>query len=350
MKFLGVCCTRQCKILAILSTLFMAFAGAFHTEYVLRHPKVSASRPEKVIQSTTGIRPPALSNGTGDTLKSLENLSLRAGGDNDSLDKRTNIVSEIIQYCNKNYFLVGMVVAVSMAKAFPALGKNGGILRPEVSIGNYGVALIFLLSGFSLQTSDLAKAISNFKLNGLVNLLLFGFWPFCIGLPLRYIFTDVFPNLIPSALADGLLITTTLPTTVNMCIMLTSTAGGNAASAICNAFISNLAGIILTPLLLLKFFGATIELPFGQMVLKLCKKSTVAGHYRSTSQDERASQELLQDAFKEIQAPSGNNIVGNSMECLLQCVFRWLRHTVQAFIGSISTSTDFAFGNSCSLF
>lgn len=181
-------------------------------------------------------------------------------------------MAQIIQYANKNFFLVGMFVAVTMAKAFPALGRNGGLLRPEVVIGNYGVAIIFFLSGFSLQTSDLAKAISNVKLNGLVNLLLFGVWPYFIGLPLRYVFQNAVPNLIPSGLADGLLIMTTLPTTVNMCIMLTSTSGGNAASAICNAVISNLAGILLTPLLLLKFFGTTIHLPFGKMVLKLCQK------------------------------------------------------------------------------
>ena len=315
MKSIGLHCTRQCQLLMILSTLFMTFAGAFHTEYLLRHPKISTSRSEKNIQSSTGIRPPTSSNGTSAARKLLENLSLRAGGDDDALDNRTNKVSQIIQYCNKNYFLVGMVVAVSMAKAFPALGKNGGILRPEISIGNYGVALIFLLSGFSLQTSDLAKAISNFKLNGLVNLLLFGFWPFCIGLPLRYIFTDIFPNLIPSALADGLLITTTLPTTVNMCIMLTSTAGGNAASAICNAVISNLAGIILTPLLLLKFFGATIELPFGQMVLKLCKKvllPVTIGQLLRTNEQAKDFYKTHSKKFKRLQETILLGIVWNA--------------------------------------
>ena len=181
-------------------------------------------------------------------------------------------VSKVVKYADKNFFLIGMFAAVILAKIVPSLGINGGILRPELFIGNYGVALIFLLSGLSLQTKDLTQAISNVKLNGLVQLLIFGFWPFCIGLPLRYVLTRIIPNLIPPALADGLLIMTTLPTTVNMCIMLTSTAGGNTASAICNAVISNLGGIVLTPLLLLKFFGASIHLPFGKMVLKLCQK------------------------------------------------------------------------------
>mmetsp|Transcript_26903 Transcript_26903/g.50378 ORF Transcript_26903/g.50378 Transcript_26903/m.50378 type:complete len:323 (-) Transcript_26903:974-1942(-) len=165
-----------------------------------------------------------------------------------------------------------MLVAVLFAKVLPSLGKNGGILRPELFIGNYGVTVIFLLSGLSLQTSELTQAISNIKLNGLIQALIFGFWPFCIGVPLRYVLTNLLPNLIPPALVDGLLIMTCLPTTVNMCIMLTSASGGNVATAICNAVISNMAGIIFTPLLLLHFFGTTIQLPFGKMVLKLCQK------------------------------------------------------------------------------
>lgn len=115
-------------------------------------------------------------------------------------------------------------------------------MRPELFIGKYGVGIIFLLSGLSLQTSELTEAVSNIKLNGLIGLVIFGLWPFIIGLPLKYLLTNVFPNLIPPALVDGLLIMTCLPTTVNMCIMLTSAAGGNVATSICNAVLTNLAG------------------------------------------------------------------------------------------------------------
>jgi sodium/bile acid cotransporter 7 len=44
------------------------------------------------------------------------------------------------------------------------------------------------------------------------------------------------------------------------------------ASALCNAVISNLAGIFITPALFLHFFGKTIELPFMDLVRKLCSK------------------------------------------------------------------------------
>eukprot|EP00978_Attheya_sp_CCMP212_P031396 scaffold118470_cov56-Attheya_sp.AAC.2 len=51
-----------------------------------------------------------------------------------------------------------------------------------------------------------------------------------------------------------------------------ATAGGSVASSLCNAVISNLFGIFLTPALLFRFFGQAIELPFGAMVIKLCNK------------------------------------------------------------------------------
>ena len=53
-------------------------------------------------------------------------------------------VSKVVKYADKNYFLIGMFAAVILAKIVPSLGINGGILRPELFIGNYGVALIFL--------------------------------------------------------------------------------------------------------------------------------------------------------------------------------------------------------------
>ena len=57
-----------------------------------------------------------------------------------------------------------------------------------------------------------------------------------------------------------------------MCILLTSASGGNIATALCNTVISNLAGIFLTPALLLRFAGQATELPFFDLVSQLCNK------------------------------------------------------------------------------
>jgi solute carrier family 10 (sodium/bile acid cotransporter), member 7 len=176
-----------------------------------------------------------------------------------------SVLTKAIQVLSKNFFLMGMFVAVGSAKLFPTFGKSGGILRPELLIGNYGVTMVFFLSGLSLELSQLRSAVANWKLNCLVNAIIFCAWPICVGIPLSMI--------LPSVIGDGILILSCLPTTINMCLILTSAAGGNVAAALCTAVISNMLGIFITPALIFGFFGASsMSLPFGDMVVKLSNK------------------------------------------------------------------------------
>ena len=202
--------------------------------------------------------------------------SIRSSSASDSSDSSPSLFTKLRQFGSKNFFLVGMFIAVGVAKLLPALGKDGGLLRSELFIGKFGVSLIFLLSGLSLEVSELTQAISNYKLNTSIQLSTFLLWPFLIGVPMKNLLLRLFSQttntIFPKPLIDGILILTCLPTTVNMCIMLTSASGGNVATSICNAVISNLLGIFATPALLFYFFGTQITLPFVDMVIKLCNK------------------------------------------------------------------------------
>jgi sodium/bile acid cotransporter 7 len=190
--------------------------------------------------------------------------------DNNDEESRPSVAKRLRTFVDKNFFLAGMFVAVGFARLFPALGRNGGVLRPELFTGKYGVTLIFLLSGLSLELSQLTKALANWKLNGLIQLMSFAAWPFLLGVPVRTVLTRT--GWLPTPLLDGLLILSCLPTTVNMCVILTSASSGNVAVALCNAVISNLAGIFVTPALMFRFFGSQIQLPFLDMLMKLSNK------------------------------------------------------------------------------
>lgn len=185
------------------------------------------------------------------------------------------LVSKIRKLMKKNFFVLGMISTVILSYLFPTLGMTNGVLHPELWLNQYGVSYIFLLSGLSIQLSQIQQATANMKLNILVQLILFVIWPLCLGIPVQYLSHRV--AMIPSfpiskPLLDGLLVLSTLPTTVNMCVILTSTVGGNVASALCNAVLSNLLGIVLTPILLFRFFGSDITLPLYDMVMKLMNK------------------------------------------------------------------------------
>lgn len=220
------------------------------------------------------------SSGTQGRLLSVPS-HLRAGGSssstmepssNSGFPEKVSRAKRIKDWSNKNFFLLGMVAAVGMAKLFPKLGTNGGLLRPELFIGRFGVTMVFLISGLSLELRQLGKAASNFKLNSLIQSASFVAWPFLVGWPLTSALSKLGPSFFPQSLLDGILILTCLPTTVNMCVILTTTAGGNVAAALWNAVISNLGGIFFTPALLFYFFGAQIQLPFIEMFVKLCNK------------------------------------------------------------------------------
>jgi solute carrier family 10 (sodium/bile acid cotransporter), member 7 len=174
-------------------------------------------------------------------------------------------------FASRNFFVLGMVAAVTLARLGPAWGLDGGILRPELVIGKYGVALIFLLSGLALEPSQIASAMSNVKLLGIVQLLSFGVWPL-VGLAIRYLLKLLPHALFTPALADGVLMVSTLPTTVNMCVILTGSANGNVASSLCNAAIGNVIGVLLTPAILLRMFGSKISVPLVDMLLSLASK------------------------------------------------------------------------------
>jgi sodium/bile acid cotransporter 7 len=62
--------------------------------------------------------------------------------------------------------------------------------------------------------------------------------------------------LVPS-LADGMVICACLPMAINMVQILTKTADGDEAAAIFNAAFSNLAGVFLSPLLILAYLGVS---------------------------------------------------------------------------------------------
>ena len=59
----------------------------------------------------------------------------------------------------KNWFLIGIVVVISLAKIAPFIGAKGGILKPEITVKYVAVSTIFLNSGLSLKTEELKSAL-----------------------------------------------------------------------------------------------------------------------------------------------------------------------------------------------
>ncbi|MEP7764770.1 bile acid:sodium symporter family protein [Sanguibacter sp. 25GB23B1] len=147
-------------------------------------------------------------------------------------------------------FIVGMLCAVLLASFLPARGDAAEVLGYVVIVA---VGWLFFLYGVRLPTADALAAVRDWKLHGSVLGVTFLVFPL-LGLATQLLA----PAVIPVDLARGVLFLTLLPSTVQASIAFTSIARGNVAGAVVAASFSNLAGVVVTPLLVALLLGGTV--------------------------------------------------------------------------------------------
>lgn len=169
-----------------------------------------------------------------------------------------------------DWFLTGMFVAVALAWVFPAPGAKGGWLHPEI-VTKAGVALIFFLHGVALSFAAMRAGALNWRVHLLVQGTAFGIFPL-IGLA---IFHSLPETWLTPDLRLGFFYLCALPSTVSSSVAMTAAARGNVPTAVFNATLSSLLGVVLTPL----WVGAVLEsgstaaaaVPVGEVILDLVK-------------------------------------------------------------------------------
>jgi sodium/bile acid cotransporter 7 len=165
----------------------------------------------------------------------------------------------------RDWFLFGLVAAVALAWIAPNPGAPGGWLHPEI-VNKLGVALIFFLHGAGLSFAALKSGTLRWRVHLLVQTATFLLFPL-MGLGMLRLLRDV----VPRDLALGVFFLCALPSTVSSSVALTAAARGNVPAAVFNATLSNLLGVLATPLwlgLVLRTSGQG-GLPLGKVVLDL---------------------------------------------------------------------------------
>jgi sodium/bile acid cotransporter 7 len=167
----------------------------------------------------------------------------------------------------KNGFVMALCAAVALAFVFPAPGARGGWLHPDV-LNNIGVALILFLQGLSMAVERMKAGAGNWRLHFIVQGFTFLIFPL-VGLLFYQVTRIVWPTE-PSALRDGFLYLCVLPSTVSTSVVLTNIARGNTPGAIFNAALSNILGVMLTPLLVRLLMQASGQnASFAPLLLKI---------------------------------------------------------------------------------
>ncbi|MHB1064045.1 MAG: bile acid:sodium symporter family protein [Georgenia sp.] len=140
-------------------------------------------------------------------------------------------------------FVLALVLTLGVGLVVPTTSQVREVLGVA---GDVAVTLLFLLYGMRLSTREVLAGLRNVRLQGSILAATFVLFPL-LGLALH----TVTGSLIGSALATGLLYVALLPSTVQSSVAFTSIARGNVAGAVCAATVSNVLGMVLTPLLVL---------------------------------------------------------------------------------------------------
>jgi len=138
-------------------------------------------------------------------------------------------------------YVLALIATVIVAAIIPARGWGAEAMGYVTYLA---VALLFFLYGARLSTQAIVAGIMHWRLQGLVFAVTFVVFP-VLGL----IIVTLARPWLSADLATGLMFLAVLPSTVQSSIAFTSIARGNVPAALCSASISNLAGIVVTPLL-----------------------------------------------------------------------------------------------------
>ena len=138
-------------------------------------------------------------------------------------------------------FIVSLVCAVGLASVFPC---TGAFRTVSADLTTFAIALMFFLQGARLSRAALVAGLSHWRLHLVILAATFVLFPL-LGETMR----GLMPGALPRSLWLGLLFVCALPSTVQSSIAFTSIAHGNVGAAIVAATASNIAGIVVTPVL-----------------------------------------------------------------------------------------------------
>lgn len=164
-------------------------------------------------------------------------------------------------FLKKQWFFVGIAVVVALAFSMPAVG----MFVREYKILKIGIFLAFLVTGMSLDTSDVVRQLKEYKVLVAAVFSSLFFFPFAAYLAASVAFPSQ-PDFI-----IGAVIIATAPVTVASGTVMTGMARGNISLSLFICVLCNAVAIFTIPPLLNILVSVTepIELPVFKMMMSL---------------------------------------------------------------------------------
>ena len=159
-----------------------------------------------------------------------------------------------------NGFIASLLFAILLAWVLP----QGPEILPLKTITDIGIGFIFFFYGLKLSPAEFKAGLHNYKVHLLIQLSTFVLFPVLVlgSSPL-------FDGGTASNLWIALFFLGALPSTVSSSVVMVSLAKGDVPTAIFNASLSGLIGIVVTPLWMSIFMSGNGEFEFLNVVQKL---------------------------------------------------------------------------------
>ncbi len=138
-------------------------------------------------------------------------------------------------------FISGILLMIFLGWLVPGIGGTGSTIELKVLI-KYGISLLFFFYGLRLSPEKLKNDLSNWKLHLVIQTITFVVFPVVVLL-----FRPLLKGTDNEILWLAVFFLAALPSTVSSSVVMVSIAEGNIPSAIFNASISGVIGILVTP-------------------------------------------------------------------------------------------------------
>ena len=145
-------------------------------------------------------------------------------------------------------FILWLLAAAAAGVLLPVSGSAAAALDAFTLAAIFA---LFFLHGVRLPREALKAGVTDWRLHAAILALTFAVFPAA-----ALLLSKAAPGLLSGGLWLGFLFLSALPSTVQSSIAYTSMARGNVAGAVAAAAFSNLAGVFLTPLLVVAMVGA----------------------------------------------------------------------------------------------
>lgn len=139
-------------------------------------------------------------------------------------------------------FILMLLGTIGLASLFPVRGAAVPIVS---DIANAAIFSLFFFHGLRIAHDAVWAGLRHWRLQLAVLGFVFGALPL-----LGFSLSRLMPDILPPELWLGIFFLCALPSTVQAAIASSSMARGNVAASVIAAALSNLSGVVLTPLLL----------------------------------------------------------------------------------------------------